>query len=57
MKRLSIVAATVLSLFGVGFLVAPAAQAKTPPPPCSGIRVHLYTADRTSDVDLCLLGS
>jgi hypothetical protein len=53
MKRLSIVAASVLSLLGVGFLVAPSAHA-APPPPCSGIRVHLYLGSGPDILDICL---
>ena len=52
MKRLSLVAAAVATMLGVGFLAAPSAHAATNT--CSGIRVHLYLGSGPDIVDLCL---
>jgi hypothetical protein len=50
MKRIAVVAAAVVSFFGIGALIAPSAHAATT---CSGIRVHLAISG--GDVlNLCL---
>ena len=51
MKRFSILAAAVLSLFGIGFALAPVAEAADP---CGGVRVKVGLGTGEGILDLCI---